>query len=93
MRLELVDAIKSLVLAVKSSLRSRGANQKTCYREALKAGADIVVMVYPDYQYDPTLLPDIIRPIPEGKADVARVQLRRWRWLRHGRLRACGRGM
>ena len=38
-----------------------GANQKTCYREALRAGADIVVMVHPDYQYDPTLLPEIIR--------------------------------
>ena len=37
-----------------------GANQKTCYREALRAGADIVVMVHPDYQYDPTLLPDVI---------------------------------
>jgi len=47
-----------------------GANQKTCYREALKAGADIVVMVHPDYQYDPTLLPEIIRPIQECKADV-----------------------
>jgi glycosyltransferase involved in cell wall biosynthesis len=47
-----------------------GANQKTCYREALKAGADIVVMVHPDYQYDPTLLPEIIRPIQEDKADV-----------------------
>lgn len=47
-----------------------GANQKTCYREALKSGADIVVMVHPDYQYDPTLLPQIIRPIQEGKADV-----------------------
>ncbi len=47
-----------------------GANQKTCYREALKAGADIVVMVHPDYQYDPTLLPEIIGPIGEGKADV-----------------------
>jgi len=47
-----------------------GANQKTCYREALKAGADIIVMVHPDYQYDPTLLPDIIQPIREGKADV-----------------------
>lgn len=47
-----------------------GANQKTCYREALAAGADIVVMVHPDYQYDPTLLPDIIRPIREGAADV-----------------------
>jgi glycosyltransferase involved in cell wall biosynthesis len=47
-----------------------GANQKTCYREALKAGADIVVMVHPDYQYDPTLLPEIIRPIQEGRADI-----------------------
>ena len=47
-----------------------GANQKTCYREALRAGADIIVMVHPDYQYDPTLLPEIIRPIQEGKADV-----------------------
>ncbi len=47
-----------------------GANQKTCYREALKAGADIVVMVHPDYQYDPTLLPEIIRPIREGNAEV-----------------------
>jgi len=47
-----------------------GANQKTCYREALKAGADIVVMVHPDYQYDPTLLPEIIRPIESGDADV-----------------------
>jgi glycosyltransferase involved in cell wall biosynthesis len=47
-----------------------GANQKTCYREALRAGADIVVMVHPDYQYDPTLLPEIIRPIEDGTADV-----------------------
>ncbi len=47
-----------------------GANQKTCYREALKAGADIVVMVHPDYQYDPRLLPEMVRPIEEGRADV-----------------------
>ena len=47
-----------------------GANQKTCYREALRAGADIVVMLHPDYQYDPTLLPEIIRPIMAGEDDV-----------------------
>src|SRR5579862_6938133 len=47
-----------------------GANQKTCYREALKAGAGIIVMVHPDYQYDPKLLPDVIRPIQEGRADA-----------------------
>ncbi len=47
-----------------------GANQKTCYTEALKAGADIVVMVHPDYQYDPSLLPEIIQPIVSGKSDL-----------------------
>src|SRR5437867_2764605 len=47
-----------------------GANQKTCYAEALRAGADVVVMVHPDYQYDPRLVPQIIEPIVVGKADV-----------------------
>ncbi len=47
-----------------------GANQKTCYREALKAGAAIVVMLHPDYQYDPMLLPQIIKPIVEEQADI-----------------------
>jgi glycosyltransferase involved in cell wall biosynthesis len=47
-----------------------GANQKTCYTEALKAGAEIVVMVHPDYQYDPTLVPQIIQPIIDGHADL-----------------------
>jgi glycosyltransferase involved in cell wall biosynthesis len=47
-----------------------GANQKTCYTEALRAGADVVVMVHPDYQYDPTLVPQIIEPIVKGRADV-----------------------
>ena len=47
-----------------------GGNQKTCYVEALKANADIVVMVHPDYQYDPTCLPQIIEPIERGEADV-----------------------
>src|SRR5207244_3702771 len=47
-----------------------GANQKTCYAEALRAGADIVVMVHPDYQYDPRLVPQIIEPLVRGEADV-----------------------
>ncbi len=47
-----------------------GANQKTCYTEALRAGADIVAMVHPDYQYDPTLVPKIIEPIVRGEADL-----------------------
>lgn len=47
-----------------------GANQKTCYTEALKEGADIVVMLHPDYQYDPTLLPQLVAPIEAGEADI-----------------------
>jgi glycosyltransferase involved in cell wall biosynthesis len=47
-----------------------GANQKTCYAEALKTDAAIIVMVHPDYQYDPTLLPELVWPIEEGSADV-----------------------
>ncbi len=47
-----------------------GANQKTCYTEALKDGADIVVMLHADYQYDPRVLPRFVQPIAEGRADV-----------------------
>lgn len=47
-----------------------GANQKTCYTEALKVGADIVVMLHPDYQYDPALLPSLVAPIKAEAADV-----------------------
>jgi glycosyltransferase involved in cell wall biosynthesis len=59
-----------LELFVHNRNYSYGANQKTCYREALKGGADIVVMLHPDYQYDPTLLPQLIQPISEGEADI-----------------------
>jgi glycosyltransferase involved in cell wall biosynthesis len=47
-----------------------GANQKTCYTEALRAGCDVVVMVHPDYQYDPRLVPKIIEPIVRDEADL-----------------------
>src|SRR5207248_10369782 len=50
--------------------RGYGGNQKTCYLEALSAGADIVVMVHPDNQYDATSIPKMIRPIVEGEADL-----------------------
>ena len=43
-----------------------GGNQKTCYTEALKAGADIVVMLHPDYQYTPQLLEAMVYPIANG---------------------------
>ncbi len=47
-----------------------GANQKTCYREALRTDAQVVVMVHPDYQYDSSLLPTLVEPIVRGEADV-----------------------
>jgi glycosyltransferase involved in cell wall biosynthesis len=47
-----------------------GANQKTCYREALKAGADIVVMLHPDYQYDPRLVTAMAGMIASGVYDI-----------------------
>lgn len=46
--------------------RGYGANQKTCYRLALEAGADIVVMIHPDYQYTPRLLPAMVSMIGNG---------------------------
>ncbi|MBI4748960.1 MAG: glycosyltransferase family 2 protein [Acidobacteria bacterium] len=46
-----------------------GGNQKTCYREALKAGADIVIMLHPDYQYTPKLLPAMAYLIACGHYD------------------------
>ncbi|HEY7591177.1 MAG TPA: glycosyltransferase family 2 protein [Candidatus Limnocylindrales bacterium] len=50
--------------------RGYGGNQKTCYRAALEAGADVVVMLHPDYQYDATRIPALIAPIVEGRADL-----------------------
>ena len=47
-----------------------GGNQKTCYIEALRSGADVIVMLHPDYQYDPKQIPQLIAPILEGRADV-----------------------
>jgi len=47
-----------------------GGNQKTCYRAALDAGADVVVMLHPDYQYDATRIPALIQPILQGGADL-----------------------
>lgn len=50
--------------------RGYGGNQKTCYTAALNEGADIVVMIHPDYQYDSTLTGKMIEPIIEGRFDV-----------------------
>ena len=69
---ETVDIAERLGLKVVVHVQNRGygGNQKTCYLEALKSGADVVVMVHPDNQYDSTLVPELIQPILDGRADI-----------------------
>lgn len=50
--------------------RGYGANQKTCYREALALGADVFIMVHPDYQYTPKLIPAMASMITSGEYDL-----------------------
>jgi len=50
--------------------RGYGGNQKTCYDAARAAGAQVVVMLHPDYQYDATRIPDLIAPILGGQRDL-----------------------
>ena len=47
-----------------------GGNQKTCYDRALEWGADVVVMLHPDYQYDATRIPELVAPIVAGERDL-----------------------
>jgi len=47
-----------------------GGNQKTCYLDALQHDADVVVMLHPDGQYEPTLIPALVAPILRGDADL-----------------------
>ncbi|OGD25486.1 MAG: glycosyl transferase family 2 [Candidatus Aminicenantes bacterium RBG_13_63_10] len=50
--------------------RGYGGNQKTLYTEALRRGGEIMVMVHPDHQYDPTVIPELVQPLLEGKCDA-----------------------
>ncbi len=50
--------------------RGYGANQKTCYSQALECGADLVVMLHPDHQYDAKVIPQLIKPILDGEANA-----------------------
>lgn len=47
-----------------------GGNQKTCYLHALQRDADVVVMLHPDGQYEPSLIPRLVEPILRGEADM-----------------------
>lgn len=74
------DASKDATFAVARDLgihalrhernRGYGGNQKTCYAEALARGADIIVMLHPDYQYSPRLVPAMASMIASGHYDV-----------------------
>lgn len=59
-----------LLLIQHKQNRGYGANQKTCYKEALRRGADIVVMIHPDYQYDSSLTEELIKPIAQKRFDI-----------------------
>jgi len=67
-----VEIARSLGLSVVIHIQNRGygGNQKTCYIEALKEGADVVVMLHPDHQYDSRLVPELVAPILKGEADM-----------------------
>ncbi len=69
---ETVEVAQRLGLKVIVHVQNRGygGNQKTCYIEALRDGADVVVMLHPDYQYDSRLVPQLIAPIRAGEADL-----------------------
>ncbi|HEX8105076.1 MAG TPA: glycosyltransferase family 2 protein [Solirubrobacteraceae bacterium] len=47
-----------------------GGNQKTCYLEALQRNADVVIMLHPDGQYEPSIIPKLVEPIVAGEADI-----------------------
>ncbi len=67
-----VDVCRRLGLKVfvHEENKGYGANQKTCYQLALEKGADIVVMLHPDYQYDPKYIPYLVEPIKNGHFDI-----------------------
>lgn len=68
-----VEVARELGLTVFPHCRNLGygGNQKTCYREALRCGADIVVMLHPDYQYSPKLLVSLAGLVASGEYDIA----------------------
>ena len=67
-----VEIARQLGLDVIIHIQNKGygGNQKTCYLEALKAGADVVIMLHPDNQYDSTYIPKLIEPLLKDQADI-----------------------
>lgn len=67
---KLVSKELNITTIVHKQNKGYGANQKSCYKAALKAGADIVVMLHPDYQYTPKLIPAMVSMIAFGEYDA-----------------------
>jgi len=67
-----VDVARRLGIETYIHQRNKGygGNQKTCYTKALELGADIVIMLHPDYQYTPKLIPAMVNLIRSGEYDV-----------------------
>lgn len=63
---ELARSLPGVIVHVHERNRGYGGNQKSCYRLALEQGADIVIMVHPDYQYTPLLIPAMASIIANG---------------------------
>src|SRR5215208_7971151 len=63
---EIARALPSVKVHVHAKNRGYGGNQKSCYRLALQEGADIVIMIHPDYQYTPKLIPAMASMIANG---------------------------
>ena len=62
----IAQSLQGVQVHVHDINKGYGANQKTCYRLALEAGADIVIMIHPDYQYTPKLIPAMVSIIGNG---------------------------
>src|SRR5579864_8042932 len=62
----LARGLEGVTVHIHERNKGYGANQKTCYRLALEAGADIVIMIHPDYQYTPKLIPAMVSIIGNG---------------------------
>ena len=67
---QLARELGGIKVYVHDTNRGYGGNQKTCYTQALAEGADIVVLLHPDYQYEPKAVPLLIAPILAGDADM-----------------------
>jgi glycosyltransferase involved in cell wall biosynthesis len=63
---QIARTLERVQVEVHPKNRGYGGNQKTCYRLALAAGADVIIMIHPDYQYTPRLIPAMVAMVTSG---------------------------